>query len=130
MGSLGESPKTRSGLVAIADRSTRNRGPCVGHLGRRPGGPDCGQTRKGEASSRASSSGAATDSPRVKRRYGSHLYSEIRASALAIQSVPPSYDDDSPTVNGFEVINSSSKPPRALPQSHRVSARMSESWVM
>ncbi len=39
------------------------------------------------------------------RRYGSHLYSETPTSALKITPIPPIYDEESSTVNGFEVIN-------------------------
>jgi 2-oxoisovalerate dehydrogenase E1 component len=39
------------------------------------------------------------------RRYGSHLYAEGKASALAVPVVAPIYADDAPVVNGFEVLN-------------------------
>ncbi len=38
-------------------------------------------------------------------RYGSHLYSEGPRSTLAIPPVPAIYRDDSPVLNGFEVVN-------------------------
>ncbi len=38
-------------------------------------------------------------------RYDSSLYSEGVDSALAVPPSPPVYGDDSPTVNGFEVVN-------------------------
>jgi len=38
-------------------------------------------------------------------RYGSHLYSESAESSLRVPAVPPVLSDDSPTVNGFEVVN-------------------------
>jgi pyruvate/2-oxoglutarate/acetoin dehydrogenase E1 component/TPP-dependent pyruvate/acetoin dehydrogenase alpha subunit len=37
--------------------------------------------------------------------YSSHLWSEGPRSALAVPPVPPRFHDDSPTVNGFEVLN-------------------------
>ncbi len=37
--------------------------------------------------------------------YGSHLYSESEASALAVAGVEPVYADEAPLVNGFEVLN-------------------------
>lgn len=40
-----------------------------------------------------------------ERRYGSHLHSESPSSALRVAAVPPVYRDDSPMVNGYEVIN-------------------------
>ncbi len=39
------------------------------------------------------------------RRYSSHLLSESDLSALAVPPNPPAYADDSPLVNGFEIIN-------------------------
>lgn len=38
-------------------------------------------------------------------RYGSHLYSETDGSALEVPVTGPVYSDDSPTINGFEVLN-------------------------
>jgi pyruvate/2-oxoglutarate/acetoin dehydrogenase E1 component/TPP-dependent pyruvate/acetoin dehydrogenase alpha subunit len=38
-------------------------------------------------------------------RFGSHLYSQSVESALLIPEVKPVYSDDSPTLNGFEIIN-------------------------
>ena len=40
-----------------------------------------------------------------RQRYGSDLYSETAYSALEVPVVAPVYRDDSPTVNGFEVLN-------------------------
>jgi pyruvate/2-oxoglutarate/acetoin dehydrogenase E1 component/TPP-dependent pyruvate/acetoin dehydrogenase alpha subunit len=37
--------------------------------------------------------------------YNSHLYNEGPKSALKVQEVNPEYEDDSPTMNGFEVLN-------------------------
>jgi 2-oxoisovalerate dehydrogenase E1 component len=37
--------------------------------------------------------------------YGSHLYSQSSESALLVPEVKPVYSDNSPTLNGFEVIN-------------------------
>ncbi len=39
------------------------------------------------------------------QRYASHLYSEGSSSALRVEAVAPSYADDAPTLNGFEVLN-------------------------
>ncbi|HEX3554036.1 MAG TPA: transketolase C-terminal domain-containing protein [Thermoanaerobaculia bacterium] len=64
-------------------------------------------------------SGAGADLPAARRlaawrrqreveneeRYGSHLYSEGPRSTLAIPPVPAVYRDDSPLLNGFEVVN-------------------------
>ncbi len=38
-------------------------------------------------------------------RYGSHLYSQSAESALLVPEVKPIYSENSPTLNGFEVIN-------------------------
>jgi pyruvate/2-oxoglutarate/acetoin dehydrogenase E1 component len=38
-------------------------------------------------------------------RYSSDLYSSSSEAALNVQAVPPVYDDDSPLINGFEVLN-------------------------
>jgi len=38
-------------------------------------------------------------------RYSSHLYSESKGSALNVTEVKPVYSANSPTLNGFEVIN-------------------------
>lgn len=38
-------------------------------------------------------------------RYGSNLYSNSDQSALAVEEIRPVYGEDSPTVNGFEIIN-------------------------
>lgn len=40
-----------------------------------------------------------------RERYDSHLYSETPLSALRVPAVPPVYREDSPVVNGFELIN-------------------------
>jgi 2-oxoisovalerate dehydrogenase E1 component len=40
-----------------------------------------------------------------EERYGSHLYSQSKESALLVAEVKPEYSDKSPTVNGFEIIN-------------------------
>jgi pyruvate/2-oxoglutarate/acetoin dehydrogenase E1 component/TPP-dependent pyruvate/acetoin dehydrogenase alpha subunit len=40
-----------------------------------------------------------------RERYGSDLYAPGALSALAVEPVEPRYRDDSPTVNGFEVLN-------------------------
>lgn len=38
-------------------------------------------------------------------RYGSHLFSEAGRSALDVSAVAAEYGDESPTLNGFEVLN-------------------------
>lgn len=38
-------------------------------------------------------------------RYGSHLYSESAESALNVEEIKPSYSDDAPELNGFEILN-------------------------
>jgi pyruvate/2-oxoglutarate/acetoin dehydrogenase E1 component/TPP-dependent pyruvate/acetoin dehydrogenase alpha subunit len=38
-------------------------------------------------------------------RYGSYLYSQSSESALLVPEVKPVYSDKSPTINGFEIIN-------------------------
>ncbi len=38
-------------------------------------------------------------------RYHTHLYSETSRSALRVPVVPPVYDESSPTLNGYEVLN-------------------------
>lgn len=40
-----------------------------------------------------------------RERYASHLYSESGESALKVPEIKPIYSDDSPWVNGFEVLN-------------------------
>jgi 2-oxoisovalerate dehydrogenase E1 component len=40
-----------------------------------------------------------------EERYGSHLYSQSKESALLVPEVKPVYSDKSPTMNGFEIIN-------------------------
>jgi 2-oxoisovalerate dehydrogenase E1 component len=40
-----------------------------------------------------------------RARYGSDLFASGELSALAVEPVAPSYDDDAPAVNGFEVLN-------------------------
>lgn len=42
---------------------------------------------------------------RNHRRYSSFLYSESAASALNIEAIAPTFDDASPSINGFEVLN-------------------------
>ena len=39
------------------------------------------------------------------RRYGSHLYAEGKGSALDVPVIEPTYADDAPLLNGFEVLN-------------------------
>jgi pyruvate/2-oxoglutarate/acetoin dehydrogenase E1 component/TPP-dependent pyruvate/acetoin dehydrogenase alpha subunit len=39
------------------------------------------------------------------RRYDEHLYSESAEAALKVEEVRARYDDDAPTLNGFEIIN-------------------------
>ena len=39
------------------------------------------------------------------RRYHTHLYSDSPRSALKVPVVPPVFTENSPTVNGFEVLN-------------------------
>jgi pyruvate/2-oxoglutarate/acetoin dehydrogenase E1 component len=43
--------------------------------------------------------------PVNRDRYGSHLYSQSNESALLVPEVKPVYSDNSPTLNGFEIIN-------------------------
>ncbi len=38
-------------------------------------------------------------------RYGSHLYSQSKESALKVEEIKPVYSEHSPIVNGFEVLN-------------------------
>lgn len=38
-------------------------------------------------------------------RFGSHLYSQSKESALLVPEVKPIYSDKSPVLNGFEIIN-------------------------
>ncbi len=40
-----------------------------------------------------------------RERYGSHLYSEGDLSALKVEPVPARFTDDSPLINGFEILN-------------------------
>ncbi|HEX6203212.1 MAG TPA: thiamine pyrophosphate-dependent enzyme [Thermoanaerobaculia bacterium] len=37
--------------------------------------------------------------------YGRHLHADGAGSALAVEPVAPAYDDDAPTLNGFEILN-------------------------
>jgi 2-oxoisovalerate dehydrogenase E1 component len=37
--------------------------------------------------------------------YSSHLYSEMASSPLNVEAVMPTYAENSPTINGFEVLN-------------------------
>lgn len=39
------------------------------------------------------------------QRYGSHLYSQSKESALNVEEIKPIYSEHSPIVNGFEVLN-------------------------
>ena len=45
--------------------------------------------------------------PLNRRRYGSHLVSETADSALHVPEVKAIYSADSPTVNGFQILNAS-----------------------
>jgi pyruvate/2-oxoglutarate/acetoin dehydrogenase E1 component len=38
-------------------------------------------------------------------RYASHLYSQSDESALRVEQIPPTYDDDAPSVRGFDLLN-------------------------
>ncbi|HEX2834511.1 MAG TPA: thiamine pyrophosphate-dependent enzyme [Thermoanaerobaculia bacterium] len=38
-------------------------------------------------------------------RYDTHLFSETASSALKVETIPPQYEGDVPTLNGFEIIN-------------------------
>jgi len=40
-----------------------------------------------------------------ERRYGAHVLSESLESPLRVPVVPPQYDDDAPSLNGFEIVN-------------------------
>jgi 2-oxoisovalerate dehydrogenase E1 component len=40
-----------------------------------------------------------------EQRYGTHLYSETEQSVLTIKEVKPVYSENSPLLNGFEVLN-------------------------
>jgi pyruvate/2-oxoglutarate/acetoin dehydrogenase E1 component/TPP-dependent pyruvate/acetoin dehydrogenase alpha subunit len=40
-----------------------------------------------------------------KKRYSTHLYSETQNSALKVEYVAPTYNDESPLKNGYEIIN-------------------------
>jgi len=40
-----------------------------------------------------------------RERYGTHLVCEAGCSALEVTGVPPTYDEDAETLNGFEVLN-------------------------
>lgn len=37
-------------------------------------------------------------------RYSSHLYSESEWNALRVNEIPPAYSEDSPVLNGFEIL--------------------------
>ncbi|MFZ9661285.1 MAG: alpha-ketoacid dehydrogenase subunit alpha/beta [Chitinophagaceae bacterium] len=41
----------------------------------------------------------------AKKTFNSHLYFEGPKSALNVRSVEPGFDDDAPTINGYEIIN-------------------------
>ena len=43
--------------------------------------------------------------PINQRRFGSHIYSQSQESALLVPEVKPVYSENSPTLNGFEIIN-------------------------
>jgi pyruvate/2-oxoglutarate/acetoin dehydrogenase E1 component/TPP-dependent pyruvate/acetoin dehydrogenase alpha subunit len=40
-----------------------------------------------------------------KKFYNTHLYNEGPKSALKVKEVKPEFDDDAPTINGFEILN-------------------------
>ena len=40
-----------------------------------------------------------------KRDYHAHFYGDLPASALNVPAIAPQYSDDSPVVNGFQVLN-------------------------
>jgi pyruvate/2-oxoglutarate/acetoin dehydrogenase E1 component/TPP-dependent pyruvate/acetoin dehydrogenase alpha subunit len=40
-----------------------------------------------------------------KKLYNTHLYNEGPKSALKVKEVKPEFDDDAPTINGFEILN-------------------------
>ena len=40
-----------------------------------------------------------------ERRHSSHLHSESAESALKVPVIPPVYDDDAPSLRGFEILN-------------------------
>ncbi|HLK28586.1 MAG TPA: thiamine pyrophosphate-dependent enzyme [Puia sp.] len=40
-----------------------------------------------------------------KRLYNSHLYHQGKRSALSVEEIQPEYDEDSPTMNGYEILN-------------------------
>jgi pyruvate/2-oxoglutarate/acetoin dehydrogenase E1 component/TPP-dependent pyruvate/acetoin dehydrogenase alpha subunit len=40
-----------------------------------------------------------------RQRYAAHLHAEGGGSALAVEPVPPVYDDDAEVLNGFDVVN-------------------------
>lgn len=41
----------------------------------------------------------------VQEKYSSHLYSESDQAVSQIEHVPANYSDDSPTLNGYEILN-------------------------
>jgi pyruvate/2-oxoglutarate/acetoin dehydrogenase E1 component/TPP-dependent pyruvate/acetoin dehydrogenase alpha subunit len=43
--------------------------------------------------------------PIIQQRFGSHVYSQSQESALLVPEVKPIYSENSPTLNGFEIIN-------------------------
>lgn len=59
------------------------------------GGPAVEELARWEAAARAD--GAET--------YGRHLHAEGVGSALAVEPVAAAFDDDAPTLNGFEILN-------------------------
>jgi pyruvate/2-oxoglutarate/acetoin dehydrogenase E1 component len=40
-----------------------------------------------------------------RERYGSHLYSQSDEAALDVEAIPARFEDDSPVLRGFEIIN-------------------------
>ncbi|MBS1914672.1 MAG: transketolase [Bacteroidetes bacterium] len=40
-----------------------------------------------------------------KSLYNSHLYHEGKSSSLRVQEVEPEFDEESPTINGYEILN-------------------------
>lgn len=40
-----------------------------------------------------------------KERYNTHLYSQSKYNAMEVEAVPAEYSDDSPVLNGYEILN-------------------------
>ena len=40
-----------------------------------------------------------------KEKFSSHLYSRSRHSAMKVPEVAPKYNEDSPSLNGYEILN-------------------------